>query len=747
MRQLVVTSSCLFALAFTACGGGGTATGDVTGLQAPEQVSIVESDSGGGSSVRLPAGLRAIAGSDYETDPTRFWIRDDSMQALDTVNMILNSLKQTNYWQQTNAGAYRALVEQDDRGGGERGNTGPTFEEWVVESTRADNSSPQVVKFWIEQTESMGEEQASTIYGKLTVTEESTDAQPLGQFTLYFKNLAQTENHDSTDTMFEGYLRTVARNDGQSEVEFYMSHGDVGGAVANGEYAVRERCHVVGNPNTDTGRAYAEKAFAMNNGGGTQLDSAEYQLQFNSDYVARREVSNGNALAVLDRNDYETRVFRYGLYDATTEDRVEQMSGFPVEDENGRYGWAGFEGVWFPENVTLVDGQTIYRRNFGNNTRTPYTLVIAAGKLQKRTRASITLGDLVNEEMEYFSPNGGGEQRVMFTGSDFVRTASRVNGQWQLESTPVSIASSFTTNQWCNFWSQARGSVEFSWPASLSTGTAAFVWSNTTITADSPELASGDLTLNGYFHMLRANLTQNQANFANSETPYFTDATAVNSGNQTYVFDRETMLLTLGGNPVKLGTGVTITQGPGMWGLNCGPLFATALTGFNEIPNQSTTYEWSIGTNPWNQLRTLKDANGAFVQFDAPIRMTYVHDEDGSPFDGRTFFLEYDGMGIRGIPHEQVGESGHWYPLFNIPTGTTVTSGNTSYKIKQLEGEQFMVEVGSPSTVYAAQGFDIDGTPISAPDGDPYEDPAIGQKPEVVGAPLYVGGVAQSSDG
>ncbi|MBL8753708.1 MAG: hypothetical protein JNK15_10435 [Planctomycetes bacterium] len=745
MRKFVCSSFVLLALA--ACGGGGsTATGDVQGLQAPEQVSIVDSETSGSGSLRLPAGLRAIAGSDYETDRTRFWIRDDSMQALDTVNMILNSLQQTRYWEQTNAGAYRALIEQDDRGGGERGNTGKSYEEWVVDSTRASNSAPQIVSFWVSTEESMGQTIPAIIYGKLTVTEEPSDGPPLGQFTLTFQNLPASESATSTATMFEGYLRTVARTDGQSEVEFFMSHGDVGGSLSVGDVAMRERCHVIGNPSTDSGRAYAEKAFAMNTGSGTQTDNAEYQLQFNSNYVARREVSNGNALTVLDRNDYETRVFRYGLYDNTTEDRVETQSGFPVEDANGRYGWAGFEGIWFPDNVTLTNGQTIYRRNHQDNSTTPYSIVIAAGKLMKRTRASITLGDIVNEELEYFSPNGGGEQKVMYTGSDFVRTASRVNGEWQLENTPVSVAGNFTTGQWCNFWSQARGSVEFTWPASLANNVAAFVWSNTTVTADSPELANGDLTLNGYFHMLRANITSDQANFTNSESPYLPDASSTSSGNQTYVFDRDTMLLTLGGNPVTLGSGVTITQGPGMWGLNCGPMFSTALGSFNDIPNQTTSYEWSIGTNPWNQLRTLKDANDDFVQFDPPIRMTYVHDEDGSAFDGRTFFLEFDGTSLRGIPHEQVGETGMWYPLFNIPTGTTLTAGSATYKVKQLEGEQFMVAVGSPSTVYAAQGFDIDGTPITAPDDSGYADPAIGARPSITAAPLYVGGVAQTSD-
>ena len=184
--------------------------------------------------------------------------------------------------------------------------------------------------------------------------------------------------------------------------------------------------------------------------------------------------------------------------------------------------------------------------------------------------------------------------------------------------------------------------------------------------------------------------------------------------------------------------------GPGTFGLNCGPWFTTALGSFSDIAAQSTTYEWNIGPNPWNKLRALKDGNGAFVAFDPPKRFTYVHDENGSPFDGRTFFLEWDGTNLGGIPYEQ-GDDGRYYPLFNIPTGTTVTSGGATYKIKQLEGEQFMVPVGSPNTVYTAQGFDLDGQTITAPTAAPWTDPAIGTRPTVTSAPRYVGGVAQGS--
>jgi hypothetical protein len=600
------------------------------------------------------------------------------------------------------------------------------------------------VSFWIAQDETMGEPTPSIIYGSLTVSAEPSTAQPLGAFTLYFKNLAVAEASTSTDTNFEGYLRTVTRTDSQSELEFFMSNGDVDSTPALNESAMRDRVHVVGDPTAGSGRAYTESIFKMNNGS-IVTDEGEYQIEFNSNYLARRDVTNSNTLSVLDRNDFNTSVHRYGVYDNTSEQRIEQLSGFPIQDANGENGWAGFYGIWMPEGTSLSNGDIVLRRSFDTDgATTSYTVFIAPGRLEKRSRESLTLGDLTDEVLEWFDSSAGQELQVMWTGSDFVKVGSRSSNGWTEIDPPVSIASSFSTDDWISCWSQARGQVEWTWPASISDSTVAYVWRNVTVNADSPEMASGDLTLNGYFSMLRADITQNQANYLSSESPYLTDAVAVNSGNTTYTFDKSTLMLMIGADPVALGTGVTISSGPGLNGLGCGPLFPTALASFNDIGAASTTYQWNIGANEWNQLRTIKDAQGDFVQFDAPLRLTYVHAETGSPYDGRTFFLEWDGQWLGGIPYEQEANSNEWSPVFNIPSGATATAGQTTYKIKQLEGEQVMVEVGSPSTVYTAQGFDIDGTPITVPTAAPYQDPEIGTKPEVTSAPLYVGGVDQS---
>lgn len=744
--------SLLFSIiVLAACNSGGSSPqgGQIAGLQGPQQVTLLDADDPadgtGSTSVRIDRGLLATTTSDYESDRTRFWVRDESMQALDTVNSILGSLRQTRYWEQTNQGPYLALVKEDeDHGSG----GGPTYREWTVDSTRADNSSPQIVRFWIPQPaeEGGGNQMPTKIQARMTIAREPGAGEPLGSFELVFKvipdNAAPTE-----PGIMSGYLRTVARTDGRSEVEFHMRQGDVGAPVGVNERAVRERARIVSDPATASGRAYTEVRRIENQGGSVYQEAGEYLVQYDADYVARKDLGSAQ-IEVFDRNDYRRRVHRYQVYDAGTEQRVARLAGFPIQTAAGANGWAGYHGVWFPNGVSVAHGQTVWRRSWGSAAPTEYTLVVVPGKLQRRTRQSLTLGDIVGEDLQGFDPVGGTDQRVRFDGTDFLRVATRVEGQWQPVEPPTSITVDYTPGQWLAFWSPSRGSVELAWPHSLSPTTPIHVWVSETVTSDSPELSGGALVLHGYQRLLRSNISSDQANFQNGQSPYLPDASSASSGNRVYMFSASTLMLTLDGEPVDLEGGVTIGQGPGLWGFTCGPLFPTALSSLSDIPNQTVTYEWTIGPNPWNQLRALRAANGGFVGFDAPLRFQYQHDEPGSPLHGRTFFLEWDGANLGGLPYEQDEASGRWVPRLNVPTGTVLHAGDRSYKVKQIEGDQVMVPVSDPNGVYQQRGFDLESNPLTAPDFAPYQDPGIGAAPTVTAPPRYVAGVAQfGSDG
>lgn len=734
------------ALLVAACTGGGDSgsSGSVAPLGVVEQVTLVDADNTGSSTVRyLPDELRA-SGTDYTTDPTRFWVRDDSMEPLETINTILCSVQQTGFDDPSvlNQGPYLALVACEERGGSgnDRGNNQVEYQRFTVDSSRASADAPHVVKCWIEQ--SYGS-QETIIYVRLVISEAPTTANPNGSFELYFKILPASASPSSTDYVERGYLRTVTRNDGQQEFLFRSVAGDVDSPVGVGEDARRTAARLVASADGTEGRAFSEARFAYNNGGGTVTSGSEYHLQFNANYLARKKVDSGSVTKVFDRNAFTRYVYRYGLYDANTEARVERTSGFPIETQGGANGWVDYHGLWFPSSVDVTDGQTLVRRSRLGGDSTNYTAVIVPGRLEKRTREALTLGDIIDEEMEYWSPSNGQPILVAWTGQDLVQLANPSNSGsgWEYLDPAVSIGGQLNAGEFVRFWSRARGDVELIWPNTPANTSPASIWTQATINGASSELSGGDLTLYGYFQPIRGGITQNQIDWANNESPYFDDAMAVNEVKQ-YSFSATTLLLSQNGADCVALAGVTPSQGsPSEFGIFSGGMVPAQLNNLNEMASASTTYNWVTGTNPWNQLRTVKDGEGQWVSFDPPLRMSYTHDDTGSAFHNRTFQVEWMGQDLHGIPFRQVPGSDYWVPEFNIPSGTQLSDGNTAYKVKQLEGEQVMNEVGNPSAIMTAEGFDLDTT-LSAP-ADVWENPHDDAKPTVTKAPRFVGGEAQ----
>ncbi len=535
----------------------------------------------------------------------------------------------------------------------------------------------------------------------------------------------------------------MTRNDGQAEYAFFMSHGDVD-VPSSSDMAMRERCRVVGNKAAGTGRAFTEATRAGDFGGGAgvEVQSEQFHVQFNTTRLVRKRVANSTDFKAFDRQAFTTYVHRYGLYDVDGA-RVNRMSGFPVDTADGKHGWVGFHGMWFPPDVNVVNGQALVRRSFepGQEPQT-YTAIVVPGRLEKHTKRAITLRDIIDEDFQTFDHVARVELLVKWTGSDFVKTAHRQGSNWNPIDPPVSIVSSYTAGQFVHLFAQHRGGIEFQWPSgALSNTTEAKTRVTDVITASSPELAGGDLAVLGYVRRLKAAISQPEANYASSQSPHFLDAINV-MDVKNYVFDKATLLLELDNVTVGLAPGVTVTQGPGLNGFECGPMVTSALNSLNELQQQNTTFVWMTGPNQWNQLRTVRDANNAVVNFDPPLSFEYTHVETGSPFDGRRFMLSWDGNHMGGIPY--VESANHrFYPQFNLATGTTLTADGATYRLKQLQGEQVMNQISDVNGVIAANGFDLT-TNLLVPPAPSYVDPAIGARPVLNDvAPRFVGGVAQ----
>ncbi len=753
--------------ALTSCNSGSSDSGAIAPLEVPSQMTVIAANDAQTGSLRLGAdplrqrtreGVAAITGSPYETDPVRLYVHDESMEVLGTINGILTMLGQTGYDdpQVLNQGPYIALVEDamDDNKGGDPTNGGQASSgeeavrmmEWTVRSDRASATAPHIVQFWIDWEESGGGgggNMQSRIYGRLTITEAPSETAPYGVFNLNYKMLPRSSAADAAG-MMTGTVATLARNDGRAEYTFYEAQGDYDVDPPINEQASRTRARVVAEPDGTTGSAYTANNSKYNDNGTIRDDSYEYHIAFNSGFMARRTVAGSSTIEAFDRNDYQTFPWRYGLYDATTEARVSLNSGFSIKTGDGARGFAGYHGIWFPENVTVTNGMSVTRDNGGEGTPESYTVFVAPGKMVKRTRSATTLGNLKNEPLYWFEQNSRDNLTVNWTGTDLVKVArfDRNDNQWVEIDPPVSIASNFAANQWVGFNSPARGQVNFVWPSSgpLSDSTVAAVWAESNLNSDSTELANGDLTLHGYFQNLRPNITQAMVNFTSNQSPFFPDATNTNEG-QTYVFTRTGLVLTHASQSVTLVDGVDLDGTPFGNGLASGTMVASALTALSDMANQTTTYRWQIGTQSWNQLRALRDTQGAFVAFDPPILLNYTHDRPSDTrWHNRTFRLEYQGYGqLHGIPFEEVSGTGRWYPVFSIPNGTVITNNAGSYKVKVLEAEQKMTRLGNPNTVITREGLDVN-TSLTPP-ANTYTDPAIGAKPSVTAAPLFIRGV------
>src|SRR5262249_13168040 len=155
-----------------------------------------------------------------------------------------------------------------------------------------------------------------------------------------------------------------------------------------------------------------------------------------------------------------------------------------------------------------------------------------------------------------------------------------------------------------------------------------------------------------------------QVSYLGGQTPYFADATNV-SDVKTYVFAKSSLLLTQNSQNVTVASGVTLANTPSAGGLMSGSMVSAQLSALNEMASQTVTYRWQTGENQWNQLRTLVNAQNAFVAFDAPMPFLYTHSEPSSPrWNNKVFRLEYEGSGqLNGIPMEQVAGTNRWYPV------------------------------------------------------------------------------------
>ena len=751
-------------------GGGGGESGAVTGLVMPSNISVIANQNGSGGTALA---LYNDAGTDYSTDEARVNIYDASMESLQTVNMILCVMEQTRATEMVNQGAYIALVNEDkcDTGGNESsggsggaqstGSNGSDqtakFNKWTIISTRADNSSPQVVKIWVPGDANADEPMdGQDILVEVTVNEGVSASLPFGRFVLNFVGVVDAGAFGGTAgslmTTMTGTLQTVDNSGGQPQFQFINLAGTAANAMIN-DFTMTQKANVILDDTSSTGgvaHTSSYEGFDQNMNGsievGAETRQTDFAIAFNAANFLRGKDDDGvsgiDSFACTSRTNLNEHVWRYNLYHAadgtfngtavTGGQRVALNSGFPFTYSGG-FGYVGYWGVWTEDGGTLADGTSITKDTFGGSGAAEnYTVNVSPGKLWRRTRVASNFVNFVGMELNWWGdPSDPFCQSGCMAQGDYRATVQDETSPgagdfkvvvtnpvtWEENGPQLGMALTPAVDITpVNTWDQL-------WMNSDALGGSVVVKATEVVFFKEEMVSPSETSLNGL------NLTCFErcprgdiAGTASQETDLFHDLDSgagvnIQNPDSSGIASNRTYTLTVASGKITLAddtlTGQSVDVPAGVdwtafsedwyqWGVQSGDMVtstvASSFTDWFEVYSATTTYRWETGSNNWNQHVSVTGTDG-IVNFDKPLQMTYQYalgdDPNGDNFAaGVTFLLEYGGPGeLWGFPWEDDDGDGRWYSALTLKDGITLTDGTNSFKVRGIEKEQTMQEV------------------------------------------------------
>lgn len=811
----IVLAFAAFLLA--SCSGDGKSgynpNGSITlsSLILPDNVSVV--DPKGGSVSPKPSLFRSMISaltltglppaSDYANDKVSVYVNERSLDSFRSVSEILCMVRQSRYDAMLNQGPYIAQVDKnlcssarsDASSAGQAttnqssGATMPMYENWTVNSFRSSASSPHIVQVWVHSQDNYSGT-ISLVYAKIVITEGADTAPPYGVFKMNFKFYNPA---DLTKILARGFLN--AERDAGGKVLLYFSTED------KDSYEIQ--------------KATLDKDIASNSGAGSVLSARTKPgepfsiTRFNLAYDAGNFLRTDSTVTVcLDRDDIVESAWRYGLYTSDTNTlvpvgtRITRNSNFPVK-KGSVYGSIGYWGAWFPNNVTVSDGEQVYKHDYGTNTDTPYTVMQRGGKLKKYTRNNITLANIRNIPLVWFE--SGTAYLVVWDHPSypdvFTKLAIQTNGTW-MNIVPVQLT--LNPISWVDvmFWSQSLGgSVIVKLPPPIGADPPSECINNGNGTYD----CTGKATSSTQVILFKENIIfpgdtvppqlacfercPDAANLSTS-TPYYDTSllsyqtvTPALATYKSYSFistgtTATAMVLTDGvtGVPVTAAT----TTSPYENGITSGILSSPTSTYWsllacpwnpgNTCPGLAWTvlpefYIWETGQSTWNQFVTVLDSGGTPVRFDPPLQVQYIHSQPtpSAPdykYNNVTFFLEYSGFGdLHGIPGKCVNidtsldadcsdssanKAIRWVPEFSIPLSDA--AGNLTELRDVAQSTITYIVKALETEQRLGPGGTCTGlitTPYQLPSMSSWIDPIIGAEPVITAPPAVVGGVVQ----
>ncbi len=470
-----------------------TATFDrLAGMQIADKVTVIDAKSG--TTVKpLRIGLLGDLSAPtcpndiaYCNDETNIYVAEESAQTFNTINEILCAMAQSKYDLMLNKGPYKAQIDmslcktgKDDASsaGQSSQNTSsgasmPDYQMWTVDSTRPDDNSPQTVRAWIHQ-EATDYEPGMLINARVVITEGVSETNPYGLFTVNFKGLPVVDGEVFAFTLMKGFMKTEFDPDTGKVLLKFTSQMDTTTVPFPYNQMIPAFKYIDSatldkrQDGTGQGTVYVYELSEWAPDG----DDVTYNLAFDENYFHKMEPGYQDTEMCLDRNLFDESIWSYGLYNEDGS-RVERNSGFSIKANVGGqdvYGWIGYWGLWLPEDVTVNNGATVYKVNYGPGgpEEVPYTVVKSGGKLKKYTRHESTLGAIKNVPLNYTEGMGpqGSMYQVKWNGTEFSIFAkldmmTNIWGPLSPED-PTTINLSALTNDMLSFYSQAlNGNVQ-----------------------------------------------------------------------------------------------------------------------------------------------------------------------------------------------------------------------------------------------------------------------------------------------
>jgi hypothetical protein len=727
--------------------------------------------------------------SPYVVDLQKSHVEDATSEGIGQVNMITCIMAAMRPEALVNQGNYNALVDESkckpngssdgaSSGAGGDAAQAATFMTAVVNASRATNSDPMVSKIWIVEEE---EGQQTNIDVRVSASAAPTTGNPYGIFQLYYCGYAGTGNSCRMNGSLEGsttgirYFHTETRDDGQ------------------GVYTVNDALQLNAS-STGSGSGRMQKD-------SSQDGQSAFDFAYNATLYRRFDGSDDQCYS-RDANDPDTgmSVWRYGLYDGVTGARITRNSGFPIDFTHGGetyHGYLGYSGLSLPSvaMALLVNGSTVQKVEYTSGqapTKTDYTTFKAGGKLMKFTRQTRTLRGIDRVKFTSFVMNAGGfysgavsnTQYEMYwddAAGNFKVTGRMTcdgNGcQTQTLSQEETVSVAFWQNQaGVQGWSQQLGGELF---ISLQGATTSPDSAVTNVVYRTQDLVY-PTQLPASLYCLRdcptsASLASYFAPGSQDTSPFV--ASTYNNWMPSalavsYTTDTTVLLKDGLGQPVTFADADAFRQNPQYrYGLRSGKLFPVLLSAEcfvgsgtycdSKVNDLEVYYQWETGPDSHSQFAGVKNAQGEFLQFDAPLQVSFTvpAGQGYGDYAGQKIVLQYNGFGdLWGIPGHCVsrltnetvecnGQDSRYVPAFVIPYDAVsgqVSSGSDHYLVKWLDREIRFAKkpLGSCTVAQLTTpvGSVLPTAAVLKSPHDPNSDVYIGTKPVVTTAPRVIHG-------